>query len=488
MNYPALKGGVLSPLVGITEGDIMKKTTFALFFGNRGFFPESLIAEARAEMKEVLNGLGHEVLMMDEGLTRFGAVESPAEGAKYAEFLAENKGGFGGVVLCLPNFGDETGAVSALEDAGVPILVHGYPDEIAKMGFEERRDAFCGKFSVMDVFTQYGVKFSSYTPHVVHPKSAKFAEHVEKFDALCRVVNGMKKMTVGAIGARTTAFKTVRFDELTLQKYGITTEVLDLSEVIQQVKDFDASKSSYKDKAEILKNYTRWDGVPDVAFDNLVKLGVVLDEVMEEYNMDAIALRCWIELEKQLRIAPCVLLSEINDRGIPAACELDVGNAVAMRALNLASGKPATCLDWNNNWGDEEDKCILFHCGPVPQSLMTAKGQIIDHPMFAKAFGDGCGFGCNIGRIAPMPMTYASSLTSNGKLEFYLGEGRFTEDVIPPEFFGCAGVAEIPDLQSKLQKIGFAGYRHHVSLTPGHVGEAVKEAFEKYLGYDILDI
>jgi len=466
----------------------MKKTTFVLFFGNRGFFPESLIAGAREELKEVLNALGHDVLILDPDVTRFGAVESPAEGAKFAEFMLENKGQFGGVILSLPNFGDETGAVTAMEEAGVPILIHAYPDEIDKMGFDSRRDAFCGKFSIMDVFSQYGIKFSSHIPHVIHPRSAKFAEHIGRFDALCRVVNGMKKMIVGAIGARTTAFKTVRFDELTLQKYGITTEVLDLSEVIQQVREFDVSKPAYKAKADILRNYTNWAGVPDAAFDNHVKLGVVLDEIIDEYRMDAIALRCWIEFEKQLKIAPCVLLSEINDRGIPAACELDVGNAVAMRALNLASGKPATCLDWNNNWGEDEDKCILFHCGPVPQSLMSAKGEVIDHPMFAKAFGDGCGFGCNVGRISPMPMTFASSRTYNGKLEFYLGEGRFTEDIIPKEFFGCAGVAEIADLQTKLQKIGFAGYRHHVSLTPGHLEEAVREAFEKYLEYNILDI
>lgn len=466
----------------------MNKTTFALFFGNRGFFPESLIAGARRELKEVLNSLGHEVLMLDTDATRYGAIESPAEGAKFADFLLQNKGKFAGVILCLPNFGDETGAVSALADAGVPILIHAYPDEIDKMGFESRRDSFCGKFSVMDVFTQYGVKFSSYIPHVVHPKSAKFAEHIAQFDSVCRVVNGMKKMTVGAIGARTTAFKTVRCDELTLQKYGITTETLDLSEVIHQVKEFDTNRAAYKEKAEVLKNYTNWDGVPEEAFDHHVKLGVVLDDIIEEFQMDAIALRCWIELEKQLRIAPCVLLSEINDRGIPAACELDIGNAIAMKALNLASGKPATCLDWNNNWGDEDGKCILFHCGPVPQSLMTGKGQVIDHPMFAKAFGDGCGIGCNVGRIAPMPITFASSLTMDGQLQFYLGEGRFTEDVIPPEFFGCAGVVEIADLQAKLQKIGYAGYRHHVSVAPEHKAAAVREAFKTYLNYQLMEI
>ena len=98
------------------------KSSFALFFGNRGFFPESLIAEARKELPEALEKLGYGSLMMDAGLTRYGAVESPQEGKLYAQFLEENKGKYEGIILCLPNFGDETGAVSAMEDAGVPSL------------------------------------------------------------------------------------------------------------------------------------------------------------------------------------------------------------------------------------------------------------------------------------------------------------------------------------------------------------------------------
>lgn len=466
----------------------MSKQTFALFFGNRGFFPETLIAGARREVKQAVEKAGYGTLLLDESATRHGAVESPEEGATYARFLAENKGQYDGVILALPNFGDETGAVAALRDAGVPILIQAYPDELDKMGFTERRDAFCGKFSIMDVFCQYGVPFTTYPPHTLHPGSDTFAEHLDRFARTCCVANAMRRFTVGAIGARTSAFKTVRFDELTLQRYGITTEVYDLSEVIDRVRELDADSDAYRAKAERLAGYTCWDDIPEAAFETLTRLGVVLDEIIDEAGLDAIALRCWIELEKQLKIAPCVLLSEINDRGIPAACELDVCNAVPMYALSLASGKAATCLDWNNNYGDEEDKCILFHCGPVPQSLMTAKGRVIEHPMLAKALGAGYSYGCNVGRIAPTAMTFCSSKTEAGALRFYLGEGRFTEDPIAADFFGCAGVAEISGLQHALEVIGHAGYRHHVAVTVGHVADAVREAFAKYLGYEFTDL
>lgn len=463
----------------------MKEITFALFLGNRGFFPESLIAVAREEMQSRLESLGYGALLMDAASTRFGAVESTGDGVKYAQFLEANRGKFDGIILCLPNFGDETGAVAALRDANVPILIHAYPDELDKMGFSERRDAFCGKFSVMDVFHQYGVPFTSFKPHAVHPASHRFEEHLRDFARVCRVVRGMRRLTVGAIGARTTAFKTVRFDEITLQRYGITCESLDLSEVISRVRKWPSKDEALKARYERLTGYTDCSGVPGDAMTTLAKLSLVLDQIAVEYGLDAMAVRCWLELEQELKVAPCVLVGMLNDDGIPCACEVDVCNAVAMHALHLASEEPATCLDWNNNYGDEEDKCILFHCGPVPQRLMVDKGRVVDHPMFAKALGPGNGWGPNVGRIRPMPMTYASCKTEDGKLTFYLGEGRITEDPIQEGFFGCGGVAEIPGLQDKLQRIGLGGYRHHVSVTPGLHELAVREAFTRYLGYEV---
>ena len=201
--------------------------------------------------------------------------------------------------------------------------------------------------------------------------------------------------------------------------------------------------------------------------------------------MDAIALRCWIELQEQLGISACVLLGELNNRGIPAACEVDIGNAVTMYALHLASGDPATCLDWNNNYGEEDDKCILFHCGSVPKRLMVDSGRISDHAILANAVGEGCGYGCHVGRIAPVDFSFGSMLTDAGQLKFYLGQGEFTADPIPTEFFGCAGVAEMQKLQDVLLHIGHNGYRHHVSVTPGSVQGPVREALERYLGFEV---
>ena len=247
-----------------------------------------------------------------------------------------------------------------------------------------RRDAFCGKFSVTDVFTQYQVPFTVLKPHVVHPLSEKFQENLRDFAAICRVVNGMKRFTIGCIGARTTAFKTTRFDEVGLQKNGITVEAFDLSELVYKVGQKADDDPAVTEKIKVLENYSDFTKVPDANKLTLAKISVVIDEYIEEYHLDALAIRCWNEMETIMRVCPCVLLSELNDRGIVTSCEIDLTSAISMRAMALASERPTAVLDWNNNYGDEENKVILFHCGSTAQSLMTEKGTVTEHKMFAQ--------------------------------------------------------------------------------------------------------
>lgn len=145
-----------------------QEMTFALCFCNRGFMPGELIYEAREDMVKAMTDAGYNYIMMDNDVTRYGGVETRDEGLIYARWLAEHKGQYDGVIFSMPIFADENGAITALQDAGVPILMQAYPDEIGKMDFAHRRDAYCGKFSVTDVFCQYGVPFTVLKPHVVN--------------------------------------------------------------------------------------------------------------------------------------------------------------------------------------------------------------------------------------------------------------------------------------------------------------------------------
>ncbi len=465
----------------------MKKHTFALFFGNRGFMPAELIKGARVDMAKAVTDAGYDYIMMDEDATRYGAVETRDEGRANAKWLKSHEGEYDGVILCMPIFIDENGAIAALQDAGVPILMQAYHDEIGKMDFKNRRDAYCGKFSVTDVFCQYKVPFTVMPPHVVDPLTPEFAKNLHDFAAICRVVNGMKRFTIGCIGARTTAFKTVRFDEITMQRHGINVESFDLSELFEFVRAKRDDDEKVLAKKAALENYTDFTKVPEDKKLMLSKISVVIDEYIEKYHLDAIALRCWNEMETYLRVCPCVLLSELNDRGITASCEIDMCSAITMRALSLATQTPSACLDWNNNYGDDPDKVILFHCGSTAQKLMAGKGQVTSHKMFDKT-DPGSGWGTNEGRIAAFPMTYSNCKTEDGKITIYFSEGEFTDDDIEKEFFGCGGVAKIGGLQKKLIKLARGGFKHHTTVSMGHVKDILEEAFKYYLGYDVVSI
>ncbi len=456
------------------------KTTFALYFGNRGFFPGEVIALAREEMCKAVSDAGYDYIIMDESQTRYGAVETIAEGKKYAEFLKENEGKYQGVIVCMPNFSDENGAYYALKDAGVPILIQAYPDELGKMDFAHRRDAVCGKIAMCNVLRQAGIKYTLTEKFAVNPLSKEFAEDLKQFAGTCRAVKGLKTFTVGAIGARTTAFKTVRIDEIAFQRKGINVETIDLAQVFSIMDSMEGE--ALQAKMEYYRNFSDFGKYKEIKLENIARLALAIDKLIADYALDAIAIRCWDELQKRYGIAPCVILSDLNGRGIMCACELDVNNAVMMRALNLVADFPVMLLDVNNNYGEDDSKIVFFHCGPAPEALLTGKGHIKEHLMFKKTYGDESGVGLNVAKIAPNEVTIGSMKTEDGKLWSFTAEGEIVDEPLDKEFFGCGAVFKKKGGTGNdlLNYMSTEGYRHHVAITKGYWGKAVKEAF-KYL-------
>ena len=455
----------------------------AVLVANRGFFPSSVIASARAEMTAALEKAGLECLMIDENAVRYGAVETTQEGMIFHDFLEQHHGEYDGLIICLPNFGDENGIKAAIRDVKVPILLQTYPDVIGEMDFARRRDAFCGKLGLGSVLKQMGTKFTSFKPFVVHPSSEEFNNQLNKFSAICRIVKKMRYLRLGAIGARTTAFKSVRYDEVALEKHGIDVEAMDLSYVFDLFDSIPADSDAAKRWLSLISDSAEFGAMPKGKEFLLARLGATFEKIIVDKNLDCVAIRCWDELEQKLAIAPCCLLGILNQMGIPAACELDVTNALAMVALNEASKRPAGLLDWNNNYGAEENKCVLFHCGPLALDLMTGKGEMQQHLMFAKTYGNDSGWGLNVDKIVPGQITFSSMRNEDGEIRFYAGTGTITEDEVEKEFFGTPGVLQVENLQDKMQSIFEGGFRHHVAITRGDVLEAVEEALVKYLGY-----
>lgn len=460
----------------------------ALLVANRGFFPSSVIDAAYAEMKSAFAKAEIECLTFEEGKTKYNAVESTSDGNLYHQFLADHHGEYDGLVVCLPNFGDENGIKAALRGIDVPVLIQAYPDQLGNMDFEHRRDAFCGKFALTSVLIQMGIKYTDYTPFTVAPDTDEFVSELKKFAATCRVVKALSGMRVGVIGARTSAFKSVRYDETVLERHGVDVETYDLTAVLSlynKLSDDDAAVLKWKEDINAVADF----GCAPAGRDTVIaKFGAALESIIERDKLDAIAIRCWAELQDILGITPCVVIGLLNHRGIASACETDVSNAVAMRALAAASGFSSGCLDLNNNYGDEPNKCILFHCGPLPAELMELPGEIQDHKMLSKGKAEKCSWGLNVGKVKTGEITLCGMRATNGELAFFSDKATITADPVDKEFFGVYGVMETADLQNKLKKIAGGGFHHHAVITKTDVVDAVNEALTKYLGYTYIDI
>ena len=454
----------------------------ALLIANRGFFPSSVIESAREEMTQAVERAGAEALIMDASLTRYGAVETRDEGEVYANFLAEHAGEYDGLIICLPNFGDENGIKEAIKDVKVPILLQAYPDELGKMDFACRRDAFCGKLGLCAVLKQMKVPFVSGEPFTMHPLSEEFHKETD-FLAICRMVKRMHHMRIGVLGARTTAFKSVRFDEAALEQKGADVETLDLTQVFAKMKAIADDDERLGDWEKEIKAVSDTCDTPEYAILNQCKLGVALEEIRTEMKLDVMAIRCWSELQYEYKITPCTVMGILNKRQMPVVCETDVTNAPAMMALAMASETGVGCLDINNNYGEEPDKCILFHCGPLPVDLLCGPGHMEEHKMFTKTQGENCSWGVNVGRIKPGTITICGMRTENGEVRYFVEKAEVLDIKVDEGFFGTYGVVQIPGLQTKLRHMGEEGFRHHAIITAGDQTRRVREALSKYLGY-----
>ncbi|MHA1146100.1 MAG: L-fucose/L-arabinose isomerase family protein [Candidatus Helarchaeota archaeon] len=458
--------------------------TFGVIVGNRAFFPDILAKQGRKDIIQTLQEMGHALVILDENEGTFGTVQTHQDARKCADLFKNNREKIDGIIVTLPNFGDEKAIANAIRWANldVPILIQAEPDTITEMNVGKRRDSFCGKISVCANLTQYGIPFTLTTFHSCSVKSVVFKEDIQDFVAICRIVNGLRGARIGAIGARPAAFNTVRYSEKLLEMAGISVETIDLSEIIGRVETLEAP-DQINQRMEYIKSYvTVSDDAPTDKLEKIARLSLILEQWIEEYELDAIAFQCWTAIEEYLGIAPCATLSMLSNKLIPAACEVDVTGALSMLALELASGKAAAILDWNNNYGDDPDKVVVFHCSNLPADILL-KPRLDSH--FSDSFANKSGFGTISGRIAEGPLTFTRISTDDaaGVINFYAGEGQFTNDDL--ETFGGYGVIEIPNLQDLLQTICLAGFEHHVAVTRGNVVYAIKEALTKYLDFMI---
>jgi L-fucose isomerase-like protein len=434
----------------------------------------------------VLSEEGIEAITLPVEASKFGAVESLADAHKCADLFKAHRDDIDGILVTLPNFGDERAVANTLRWAGlnVPVLIHAFNDDGKKMTIKHRRDSFCGKMSVCNNLRQYGIRFSLTRLHTMDPDSKEFRADLRRFAATCNVLRKLKNARIGALGARPAAFNTVRYSEKLLEASGITVETLDLSEALGWIKAMKDDEADLKNKLSAIKDYTSTSGIPKDSLLRMAKLGVAIDRWMRDKQLTATAIQCWTSLEEFYGVVPCCLMSMMSNNLLPSACETDIAGLVGMYILQSASGQPAALLDWNNNFDGDPNKGVVFHCSNLPKAFFGE--QKMDYQeIIAGTVGKENTYGTIVGRISPGPFTYCRVSTDDltGKMVSYVGEGKFTNDKL--DTFGGYGVIEVPHFQKLLQFICRNGYEHHVAATKVPVAAAIEDALGTYLGWQV---
>lgn len=459
--------------------------TLGVIIGNRDFFPDHLVSQARSDLLAVLEEQGVRPILVGADETKLGGVETHAEARCCADLFKRHRDEIDGVLVSLPNFGDEKGIADTLKlsQLRVPVLVQAYPDDLGQLDPARRRDAFCGKISVCNNLVQAGIPFTLTDKHVSHPRSDNFRADLDKFLGVCRVVNHFRGVRLGAVGARPGAFNTVRYSEKILERYGVSVTTVDLSELLATAGKLAADDARVGAKLDEIHSYAP---APDVPHDKLVqmaRLGVVLSDWMQENALDATAIQCWTSVQQNFGCNVCTLMSMMSENFMPSACEVDVTGVLTMYAMQRAARSPAALVDWNNNYGDDDEKCTLFHCGNWAKSFLPDI-QIANAPILGSTLGVENTYGALEGRTPAGPLTYGRLTTADteGRIRAYVGQGELTNDTL--ETFGTRAVAHVPGLQALLKHVCKEGFEHHVVMTQSHSAAILAEAFETYLGIE----
>ncbi len=464
------------------------KETFGLIIGTRAYFNSKLAIDVRETLCKELEKAGYGYVILDVAQTLTdGAMETVEDGKKCAMLFREHRDRIDGIIVSLPNFGFEVGIINAIARAelNVPVLVQACDDENDKVDLDSRRDAFCGKISVCNNLYQYGIPFTDTTLHTYSIHSELLMKDIDRFAAVCRVVNKLSHSRIGQIGTRPLGFNTCRASEKLLQASGITVVPVDLSEILFNAQRIDENAAALKAKVEEIAHYA---AIPAAYREKVAKqarFGLAVEEWLAANECDAAAIQCWDSLEQNYGCAACVTMSMLGEKLLPCACEADLAGAVSMYALTLASGRSSALLDWNNNFAEDRNKCVCTHCGNFPKSFVQNEISLGTLGVLGRTLGKVNTFGAVYGKCTEGDFTFFRISTDDtlGCIKSYLGTGRLTND--PYGMDGCIAVTEVDNLRKLMKYICKNGFEHHVAMVRTDVADIVEEAVGNYLGWEL---
>ncbi|MFB3891776.1 MAG: L-fucose/L-arabinose isomerase family protein [Phycisphaerae bacterium] len=451
---------------------------------NRGFFSDKLAAKMRGATLAVLKDAGITAVAPSPKDTKVGCVESREEAVKVGRMFRDEH--VDGILVSAVNFGDEQGVALAVKESGlkVPILIVGCPEEAVLAPGVERRDSFCGLLSIGEAMRQLGMPYSVPETPICMPEDKGFRATLDRFAAVCRVVNGLRRARYGQIGARPDAFWTCRFNEKSLQELGPTVVSLDLSEAFAGVTNM-KTDAAVKHVVADMKKTMDCSAVSDAILEKIAKFELFCKKFIVDKGLDALAIQCWTSVQANLGICTCTTMGRLDDRGIPCACEADIMGALSMHALQLAGGGPSCLADWNNLHNDDPELVNCWHCGVFPHSWAKERPKMGCQEIIAGTTGRDNAMGVAEFVMKDGPVTLCRATQDNaGRFKAMLAQGAAEANAATT--FGAYGWVRIPGLQALYKNVLLRHFPHHVAMNRSTVGNILWEAFGNYLGFEVF--
>lgn len=285
--------------------------------------------------------------------------------------------------------------------------------------------------------------------------------------ALSSTVGKLRQAKVGVIGTHVPGFIDLAADPFLLRRsIGIQLHPLSLPQYIDRVRAI-PDDAVEKDVQQVRALGLRPVGVTEDALGINSRCYLAMLDVMQEENLDALALQCWPEIPNMLGQWPYLAISRLSSSGHAVSIEGDVdGSITSLMSSSLGLG-PGFLTDWL-----EHDTSTIFfwHPGMAPLDMCCAIGSE-EGPTLGAHFNVVKPFVVD-GQLQPdQAVTVTRLWRCDNEYHMTAFEGRS----IPPRrrITGNSLLVEVTDgdVPSRFDRLLHAGLPHHVSLYFGNHAE-----------------
>ncbi|KUO48898.1 MAG: hypothetical protein APF76_09625 [Desulfitibacter sp. BRH_c19] len=366
-------------------------------------------------------------------------------------------------LIQITTFVDATMAIDIAESLSCPILLWCIKEPSVN-GTRLRLNSLTGCYSFGNALMNFDKKFDYIFGN---PEDSTFQKKIIQYIKTIDVKSHLQKLTIGVIGSFPPGF--YFSEELDLQlrsAIGVRLERIDINRVIKEANELNYSE--YKETLLFLKRTI--EGITEennLEVEKSARFKTALKKYIKDYNIGAVASRCWPTVFDEYNAAVCASLSMLTEEGIVSACEADIGGALTMYIQHFLTNTAPFLAD--PVYYDKDNNYIIYwHCGVGACSLARKDTKIEAGKHTNRKVGLTFEFGLKSGRVTVCRL----GKSRNGYRLFVMTGDALDE---PKKFYGTSVVVKTDnDVSHIIEGSIKQGWEPHFSVVYGDIKEELK--------------